>query len=317
MDKIPVYILTGYLGAGKTTFLNKWLKERSKERFFVIENEVGQVNIDSQLVQGKEVDLIGLTAGCICCSLQDELLDVLEEVSSRRTSFDHLIIETTGIADPSSIVSTFYKPDVEQVFELRTVITVVDALNMDFWLGSVSESAMQIAYADVLFVSKADGIGESKQLELTQKLAQVNPTAPILIGFQEETVDNIMQSRQHAERQLSQFLYEMPEWVSSSPHGIKTFSLVFDGYIDLRGLVKDLVVFLNKNLNEVYRIKATIAVQDYNKRIVLQTVRNGYSFSDGQEWTPEEEPCSTFVFIGKNLDQSGIRTMIEPYVQGL
>jgi G3E family GTPase len=317
MNKIPVYILTGYLGSGKTTFLNQWLKERSKERFFVIENEIGQVNIDSQLVKGKEVDLIGLTAGCICCSLQDELLDVLEEVSARRTSFDHLVIETTGIADPSTIVSTFYKPDVEQVFELRTVITVVDALNIDYWLGSVSESAMQVAYADVLFVSKADGVEESKQLELIQKLAQVNPTAPIIIGFREETVDTIMQSRQHTERQLSQFLYDMPEWISQSPHGIKTFSLVFDGFIDLRGLVKDLVGFLNKNLNEVYRIKAIIAVRDYNKSIVLQTVRNGYSFSDGQEWTLDDEPCSTFVFIGKNLDQSGIRTIIEPYVQDL
>ena len=107
MQRKPVHIITGFLGAGKTTFLNHFIKERLHERIFVIENEYGACNVDGGLVIEGVEEVVELTAGCLCCSLADGLLDILEEAWKKRDQFDRLIIETTGIADPTSILQAF------------------------------------------------------------------------------------------------------------------------------------------------------------------------------------------------------------------
>ena len=104
MKAKPVHIITGFLGAGKTTFLNHFIKERLPDRIFVIENECGATNVDGALVMDGVEEIVELTAGCLCCSLADGLLDILQEAYKQRESYDRMVIETTGIADPSSII---------------------------------------------------------------------------------------------------------------------------------------------------------------------------------------------------------------------
>jgi G3E family GTPase len=316
MKKIPVYIVTGYLGSGKTSFINNWMTTRDQERLFIIENEVGKVNIDEQMVAGKDVDLIGLTAGCICCSLNDELLDVLEEVSAQRDNFDRLVIETTGIADPSSIAAHFIQNDsVANVFELMSVMTLVDAENIDFWLSEISDSSRQISFGDFVLINKIDLVSVERLQEINIELGKINPTAEMYAavngGFD---IDAFIDKKAFSASSFSTKLEVLPAFESAGIHGIKTFTLFFDGFIDLRALIKDLAMFLSVNLNNVFRIKAVVAVNDYDKRILLQTVRKGYSVSDGLAWQKDEAVRSSFVFIGKELDKPSIESMIKKHL---
>lgn len=315
MKKIPVNIVTGYLGSGKTSFINSWMKNRSGERLFIIENEIGKVNVDEQMVAGKDVELVGLTAGCICCSLNDELLDVLEEISARRDTFDRLVIETTGIADPSSIAAHFIQNDrVAEVFELMSVLTLVDADNVEFWLKEVRDASRQISFADFVLINKIDLVSIEKLQEVNTIVGKINPTAEIYAAVQGDfDVNAFIDQKAFAADSFSDRLEVLPDYESVGIHGIKTFTLFFDGFLDLRSLIKDLAMFLSVNLNYVYRIKAVVAVNDYNKRILLQTVRKGYSMSDGVEWAEGETIRSSFVFIGSNLDKTSIEAMIKKH----
>ncbi len=157
--KIPVYIITGFLGSGKTTFLNHFLKSKNNERIVVIENEIGKINIDGATLVTNTNDIIELTAGCICCSLNDELFDLLEELYVKKDEIDRILIETTGIADPGAIAVTFLNhPAVIKDFELINVIGVIDALFIESWLSETEEAIRQIAASDILLINKTDQI---------------------------------------------------------------------------------------------------------------------------------------------------------------
>ncbi|MEM9897724.1 MAG: GTP-binding protein, partial [Bacteroidota bacterium] len=135
MTRKPAHIITGFLGSGKTTFLNQFIKQRLPERLFVLENECGATNVDGALVMDGVEEIVELTSGCLCCSLADGLLDVLEEAYRKSDQYDRLLIETTGIADPSSIIQVFLdNPAVEKAFELQQVICLVDASQVEEWL---------------------------------------------------------------------------------------------------------------------------------------------------------------------------------------
>ncbi len=150
-QKIPVHLITGFLGSGKTTFLNHFIKERLPERILVIENECGAINIDGGLILDGVEDVLELSAGCLCCSLSDGLLDLLEYATEKRDTYDRLVIETTGIADPSSIVQVFLtNPYVVPVFELEQVICLADAGLLTEWLDEAEEAIRQISFDDVV-----------------------------------------------------------------------------------------------------------------------------------------------------------------------
>ncbi len=183
MERIPVVLITGFLGAGKTTFLNHLLKEQPNQRLFVIENEVGKVNVDCKLVLTGDSDIAPLTAGCLCCSLHDELLDVLEEVCVRRDEYDLLVIETTGVADPSSIIQTFLgNRMVEQVFELQQVIFIADASFVEENISHTKEALHQLVCADVVLINKSDQVTEQELNRVINLLQGIYPTTTIFTG---------------------------------------------------------------------------------------------------------------------------------------
>ncbi|KAK7310257.1 hypothetical protein RJT34_07658 [Clitoria ternatea] len=187
-NRIPATIITGFLGSGKTTLLNHILTAEHGKRIAVIENEFGEIDIDGSLVASKTAgaeDIMMLNNGCLCCTVRGDLVRMISElVTTKKGKFDHIVIETTGLANPAPIIQTFYAE--EQIFnevKLDGVVTLVDAKHAGFHLdevkpkGVVNEAVEQIAYADRIIVNKIDLVGESDIGSLIQRIRKINSLA--------------------------------------------------------------------------------------------------------------------------------------------
>ncbi|KAK9923057.1 hypothetical protein M0R45_031491 [Rubus argutus] len=187
-NRIPATIITGFLGSGKTTLLNHILTADHGKRIAVIENEYGEVDIDGSLVAAKTTgaeDIVMLNNGCLCCTVRGDLVRMISDLVNRKKGkFDHIIIETTGLANPAPIIQTFYAED--QVFndvKLDGVVTLVDAKHARLHLdevkpeGVVNEAVEQIAYADRIIVNKTDLVGEPDIASLVQRIRNINRMA--------------------------------------------------------------------------------------------------------------------------------------------
>ncbi len=323
--RVPVHLITGFLGAGKTTFLNHFIREQSDERIFVIENECGATNVDGALVMDGVEEVVELSAGCLCCSLADGLLDILEEASTRTDQYDRLVIETTGIADPGSIVQVFLQyPAVERVFELQQVICLVDALQVEDWLVEAEEALRQIAIADVLLVNKADTVSQTDVDRVAGVLKGINPNAPVLVGQQgafavdkildvgtikPETVEQLTPT--HHQHEFG----ETPndgEGINNS-HKITTLTLTFPNPLDLDHLTLDLNRIVHLFRDQIYRVKGFIAIPDYPNRVILQSARSAFIATDGSPWEGESRE-GKLVFIGRDLKKAPLEKMFNRHM---
>jgi G3E family GTPase len=179
--KIPVTVLTGFLGSGKTTLLNRILSENHGKRIAVIENEFGEVAVDHELVIGAEEELFETANGCICCTVRGDLIRVLDQLRKRRDRFDHVLIETTGLADPGPVAQTFFvDEDLKEDFQLDAIVALVDAVHIQQQLEHVAAAAEQVGFADVLLLNKTDLVDEAGLARAERALRAINGTAPIV-----------------------------------------------------------------------------------------------------------------------------------------
>lgn len=182
--RIPVTILTGFLGAGKTTLLNRILQEQHGQRIAVIENEFGETGIDGELlIQGDE-QIVEMNNGCICCTVRGDLVRILGDLAQKRAakeiSFDRVIIETTGLADPAPVAQTFFvEDDVYANYHLDAIITVVDAVHAMQQLDAHHEAQEQVGFADRILLSKTDLVTPEAVSALSARLQNINSRATI------------------------------------------------------------------------------------------------------------------------------------------
>lgn len=177
---MPVTIITGFLGSGKTTLLNQILQQNQDLKIAVLVNEFGDINIDAQLLISVEEDMLELSNGCICCTINDGLVDAIYRILERPEKVDYLVVETTGIADPLPIILTFLGPEFRDLTRLDSIVAMVDseAFTPDHF---DSEAALkQVAFSDVVILNKTDLASPQKVDELEAYIKTVKVGARIL-----------------------------------------------------------------------------------------------------------------------------------------
>ena len=201
--RIPVTILTGFLGAGKTTLLNHLIASNKDKRIAIIENEFGNINIDSDLVISAENGIFELSDGCICCTLNEELITTLENLVNSQKSFDHLIIETTGIAEPDAIAEAFLAtPEIQRQFSVDGVICVADAHHVTDILGEREEAKKQLTFADFIVLNKASEVSAEYLTSVKALLKTVNPFADIELADHGQIKTDVLNMEAYASASL-------------------------------------------------------------------------------------------------------------------
>ena len=320
MSTVPVTILTGFLGSGKTTLLNYILTQKHGHRIAVIENEFGEINIDSDLIVSADEEIFELTNGCVCCvgSARADLLRILQDLMKRREKFDHILVETSGLADPTPVAATFFvDSEVAKQVNLDAIVTLVDAKHIGGHLddpslqGHDNQAVDQIVIADRIILNKIDLVGESEAADVEGRVRRHNSTAPIIRSS-------------HAKVQLDEILgigafnlaatqAVSPGFLDDHDHqhdpSLETVSFVF-GDFDRARLEAHIRELLGKDGDDIFRLKGILAVAGEPHRVVLQAVHRIMDLRNADRWGTEKRE-SRLVFIGRNLDkaklESGLR----------
>ena len=175
---LPVTLLSGFLGSGKTTLLNYVLKQNHGKKIAVIENEFGEIGIDSEFVIGADQDIFEMSNGCICCSIRGDLIETLNRLLEQHKKFDHILIESTGLASSGPIAQAFLIEDeISKSLYLDGIITMVDAKHIKNTLNEQEVVWEQIAFSNVIVLNKADLVTEPEMEALKKQMRQINPTA--------------------------------------------------------------------------------------------------------------------------------------------
>ncbi len=325
-----VTILTGFLGAGKTTLLNALMNTRPHTRFALIENEFGKEGIDGDMVIRPDVDIVELSNGCLCCSLNDDLLTVLEELNDRSDRFDELIIETTGIADPANVALPFLMlPAVQRDFSLKRVVCLVDAELVEDQLRDTEEAIAQISFSDLIVINKTDRVSTVYLAKLVEMLQGMNPMAQILTGHKEDyPIEAIMAFTRTAiapdkpgrftpSRPVAKVPVVKPRSSASGSHhhhhkhsDIISLSFRFTESMDLTSLYHRLMTLLLFQGQDIYRVKGIIYDQTRKERWIIQSVGKNITLLEGTPWQEGEEQLSRVVIIGKLLKPEDFEKML-------
>ncbi|GIZ50790.1 CobW family GTP-binding protein [Noviherbaspirillum aridicola] len=344
MKLVPATILTGFLGAGKTTLLNRILKEPHGHRIAVIENEFGQENIDNEiLVQDSNEQIVEMSNGCVCCTVRGDLILALATLAQKRAAgeldFDHVVIETTGLANPGPVAQTFFMDDeVAASYVLDAVVTVVDARHAMQQLDEHEEAQRQVGFADRLLLSKTDLVDAAQLAALTARLTRINPRAPIgKTDFGRVPISEVLDLRGF---NLNDKLELDPDFLASEDahaheheHGhecgehcghdhahdhhhahhsddIAAFSFRSDRPFSTARLDEFLGGLLQVYGPRMLRYKGVLWMEGADRKVVFQGVHQMMGTDIGARWADGEARGSKMVFIGKNLPK-------ETFIRGL
>jgi G3E family GTPase len=324
---IPVTIITGFLGSGKTTLLNHILTNQQGLKTAVLVNEFGEIGIDNELVVTTEDNMVELSNGCICCTINSDLVDAVSKILARPEKVDYLVVETTGLADPYPVALTFLATDLQEVTRLDSIITVVDAANYSLDLFNSQAAYNQIAYGDVILLNKADLVDEADLDLLEVKIRDIKEGARILRTTNSQVSLPLI---------LSVGLFESDRYLETEAqhqeahhhdheghdhhdhdhdHHHHSDHLENDGFTSIsfqsdRPLaIRKFQYFLDNQLKaNVFRAKGILWFDESPKRHIFHLCGRRFTIDDS-EW--ENTPKNQLVFIGQNLDEDTLRSQVE------
>ena len=333
MALIPATILTGFLGSGKTTLLKRILTEAHGQKIAVIENEFGDENIDNEiLVQDSQEQIIQLNNGCVCCTIREDLRTTLADLAEKRRkgelSFDRVVIETTGLADPGPVAQTFFMDDeIAESYLLDSILTLVDAKHAGTQLDTRQEARRQIGFADQIFISKTDLVDGETVEALIHRVKHMNPRAPTKkVNFGDVPLADVFDLRGF---NLNAKLDIDPEFLQDTSHDhaghdhaghdhaegehcghphhhvhdddVKSFVFRADKPFNPAKLEDFLGAIVQVYGPKMLRYKGVLNMKGSDRKVIFQGVHQLMGSDLGPKWAPGEKRGSKMVFIGLDL----------------
>ncbi|XP_062188233.1 uncharacterized protein LOC133891521 [Phragmites australis] len=324
---VGVTVITGYLGAGKSTLVNYILNEQHGKRIAVILNEFGEeIGVERAMInegQGGALveEWVELANGCVCCTVKHNLVQALEQLVQRKERMDHILLETTGLADPAPLVSILWLDDqLESSIRLDSIITVIDAKNFRLQIdehknsSSFPEAFHQIAFADVVILNKIDLVKDCLE-DLERHIYDVNALVTVVQSIRcQVDLSTVFNRQAYGAKNLSH-LQELLDYSKSVPpslrHDNSISTLCFQEqdpvYLPkVESWLEDLLWEKKSNM-DIYRCKGILHIHNSDQVHTLQAVREVYEIVPAREWSEAQSRVNKIVFIGRNLDIDVLR----------
>ena len=313
--QIPVTVLTGYLGSGKTTLLNRILSETHGKRFAVVVNEFGEVGIDNDLIVDADEEIFEMNNGCICCTVRGDLVRIIAGLMRRGRTFDGIVVETTGLADPAPVAQTFFvDEDVRRKTKLDAIITVTDTKHLLEQIDRAPEAQEQLAFADVVLLNKVDLVDARSLATVERRIGNINPYAKI---------HRTEHCRIDLSNVLGQGAFNLERILEVEPGFLtEEHEHDHDDRIDSLSLVADRPMKPNRFMSwiqgvtlrygtDILRMKGIASIEDEDRQFVVQSVHMLIEGGSQRPWREQEPRRTRLVFIGRDLPKDLLRQGFE------